>query len=80
MGTGSLLVVVAGVTQVTNDKEQVEPMLEQLAALPKSLGQAGLLLAATGFFSSKNVTACEQSDIEPLIAVARGEHHAGWRA
>lgn len=77
--TGSLLVVAAAVTQATNDKEQVEPMLERLAALPATLGKADRLLADTGFFSGKNVTACEQSDIEPLIAVTRDEHHAGWR-
>jgi len=77
--TGSLLVVAAAVTQATNDKEQVEPMLEQLAALPKSLGQANQLLADTGFFSSKNVAACEQSAIEPLIAMGRDEHHLDWR-
>jgi transposase len=77
--TGSLLVVAEAVTQATNDKEQVAPMLEQLAALPKSLGQVGQLLADTGFFSGKNVVACEKAGIEPLIAVARDEHHAGWR-
>lgn len=36
-------------------------------------------MADTGFFSGKNVTACEAAGIEPLIVVARDEHHAGWR-
>jgi transposase len=75
----SLLVVAEAVTHATNDKEQVVPMLEQLAALPQSLGQVDQLLADTGFFSSKNVVACEEAGIEALIAVARDEHHAGWR-
>lgn len=77
--TGSLLVVAEAVTQATNDKEQIVPMLEQLAALPKSLGKVDQLLADTGFFSGKNVVACEEAGIEPLIAVARDEHHARWR-
>ena len=76
---GSLLVVAEAVTQATNDKEQVAPMLEQLAALPQSLGKVDQLLADTGFFSGKNVVACEKTGIEALIAVARDEHHVGWR-
>jgi transposase len=78
--TGSLLVVAPAVTQATNDKEQVEPMLAELAALPKDLGSVDQLLADTGFFSGKNVAACTAEGIEPLIAVARDEHHADWRA
>ncbi len=77
--TGSLLVVTAAVTQSTNDKEQVVPMLGHLAALPESLGKVGQLLADTGFCSGKNVEACEAAAIEPLIAVGRDEHHVGWR-
>lgn len=76
---GSLLVVAATVSQAPNDKEQVVPMLEQIAALPADLGKVEQLLADTGFFSGKNVAACEAATIEPLIAVARDEHHAGWR-
>ncbi len=77
--TGSMLVVVPTVTQATNDKEQVEPMLERLAALPEELGSVNQLLADTGYCSAKNVAACEAANIEPLIAVARDEHHPGWR-
>jgi transposase/IS5 family transposase len=75
----SLLVITSAVTQATNDKEQVQPLLEQLVALPKTLGQAQQLLADTGYFSHANVTACEQADIEPLIAVGRDAHHLDWR-
>ncbi len=77
--TGSMLVVAPAVTQAGNDKEQVAPMLERLSALPENLGTANQLLADTGFFSGKNVAACEAAGIEPLIAMARDEHHAGWR-
>lgn len=75
----SLLVVAAAVTQATNDKEQVIPMLAQLATLPESLGKVDQMLADTGFYSGKNVDACEAAGIEPLIAVGRDEHHADWR-
>jgi len=73
--TSSMLVVSLAVTQACNDKEQVLPMLEQLAALPASLGQPKALVADTGFYSAKNVSACEAHAIEPFIAVKRDEHH-----
>ena len=73
--TGSLLVVALDVTQACNDKEQGVPMLEQLATLPKSLGQAKQLLADTGFYSARNAGACEARGIDPFIAVKQDEHH-----
>lgn len=73
--TDSLLVVGTGLTQAANDKEQVEPMLEHLAGLPESLGQVDRLLADTGFYSAKNVRACQARGIDPLIAVSRDAHH-----
>ena len=73
--TGSLLVVALDVTQACNDKEQGVPMLEQLATLPDSLGQAKQLLADTGFYSARNAGACEARGIDPFIAVKQDEHH-----
>lgn len=73
--TGSMLVVTLGVTQACNDKEQVLPMLDQLAALPASLGQVTELVADTGFYSAKNVQACQAHGIDPFIALKRDEHH-----
>ena len=75
----TMLVVATGVTQAPNDKEQIEPMLETLAAQPETLGTVACLLADTGFCSEKNIQACEAARIDPLIAVARDEHHPGWR-
>ena len=73
--TASLLGVAPAVTQAANDKEQVVPMLAQLAALPDALGQVEQLLADTGFYSAKNVQACQAQGIDPFIAVKRDEHH-----
>jgi hypothetical protein len=70
-----MLVVALGVTQACNDKEQVVPMLQQLAGLPASLGQVERLLADTGFYSAKNSDACISRGIGPFIAVKRDEHH-----
>src|SRR5512139_3226550 len=71
----SLLVVAIDVVQASNDKQQLEPMLGKIGALPKELGEAEKLLADTGYFSAGNVAACEAAAIEPLIAMGRQPHH-----
>ena len=75
--TDSLLVVAPGLTQATNDKQQLVPMLEQLQALPEDLGRVKRLLADTGYASEDNVNACAQAKIQPLIALGRDSHHGG---
>jgi transposase len=79
VATGSLLVVATEVTQATNDKEQLEPMLGKLLALPEELGLTEKLLADSGYLSTANVERCEAARIEPLIALGRQCHHVGWR-
>jgi hypothetical protein len=75
--TDSLLVVAAALTQATNDKQQVVPMLQRLQALPEDLGRVKRLLADTGYASEDNVNACAQAKIQPLIALGREAHHGG---
>src|SRR6476620_11465766 len=72
---GSLLVVAADVVQAPNDKRQLAPMLDKLAALPEDLGQPETLLADTGYFSAANVETCQTAGIAPLIALGREAHH-----
>jgi len=80
VAAGSMLVVVPALTQAANDKQQVEPMLQRMAALPANLGRVENLLADTGYCSAHNIAACEQAGIAPFIAVAKEDHHPGWRA
>jgi transposase len=75
VAAGSLLVVAADVVQAPNDKQQVEPMLEKIGALPEELGKVDNLLADTGYFSAGNVDACEKAGIDPVIAMGRQPHH-----
>ncbi|MBP8081194.1 MAG: IS1182 family transposase [Arenimonas sp.] len=77
--TESMLILAVHVTQATNDKEQVEPMVEKVQANPEGLNRPETWLADTGYYSEKNVVTCLAADIEPLIAVKRDEHHPGWR-
>ena len=71
----SLLVVAADVVQAANDKQQLEPMLSKLAALPEVLGAPETLLGDNGYFSAANVAACAVAGIEPLLALGRAPHH-----
>ena len=75
VAAGSLLVVATDVVQAPNDKQQVEPMLEKIEALPGALGEVDNLLADTGYFSAGNVDACEKAGVEPVIAMGRQPHH-----
>ena len=75
VAAGSLLVIATDVTQAPNDKQQLKPMLDQVAGLPKDLGRVGALLADNGYFSEGNVDACATAGIDPLIATGREAHH-----
>jgi transposase len=48
--TESMLILAPYVTQATNDKEQVEPMVAKMQANPAGLNQPETLLADTGYF------------------------------
>jgi transposase len=75
VAAGSLLVVAVDVVQAPNDKQQLEPMLGKIEALPEELGACETLLADTGYFSAGNVEACEKAGVAPLIAMGRQPHH-----
>ena len=75
VAAGSLLVVASDVVQAPNDKQQIEPTLEKLGALPDALGDVESLLADTGYFSGANVEACEKAGVKPVIAMGRQPHH-----
>jgi transposase len=70
----SLLVVAVDVTQAVNDKQQIQPMLNKVAALPDELGEVDTMLADSGYFSAANVTACAAAEIAmPPAALSASE-------
>ena len=73
--TVSKLIVAAHITQQSNDKQELEPTLKNLAALPEELGTATEFLADSGYFSETNVNACEVAGLTPYIAVDRQSHN-----
>jgi hypothetical protein len=75
VAAGSMLVVATDVVQAPNDKQQIEPTLAKLKALPAALGETETLLADAGYFSGANVEACAKAGVEPVIAMGRQPHH-----
>jgi len=75
----TMLVVATTLTQAPNDKQQIEPMLQVLQEQAPELGEVQTLIADTGYCSERNVKACVDAKIEPLLAVSRQEHHPHWQ-
>ena len=73
--TDTMLVVATHVSQAPNDKREIAPILDELQALPKPLGQVTTLLADTGYCSQANVQHCHANQIEPSLAMRRDSHH-----
>jgi hypothetical protein len=73
--TQTMLVLIPHVSQATNDKREIAPVLDKVQALPQALGQVEVLLADTGYFSAANVNACEAAKIVPMLSMKRESHH-----
>lgn len=67
------VIVATGVTQQTNDKQQLQPLLEDLK---KRTGGAppGKLSADNGYFSEANVEHAHRERIDPYLATGRLQH------
>lgn len=72
------IIVAADVTDETNDKKQVRPMIEQTQ---QNVAAAGVtekikeIVADSGFYSEANVEYLEGAEIDPYIATERLKHH-----
>ena len=71
----TLLIVSAHVSQNANDKKELKPALEALAALPEELGHPEEFLADNGYLSEPNVESCVGQKMTPYIAVERERHY-----
>jgi transposase len=71
----TMLIVAQHVSQHPNDKQEVQPALEQLDAVAAVVGKADALVADNGYFSADNVEACHAHDVEPYIAAGRDAHY-----
>ena len=73
--TSSMLIVVEHVSQNPNDKQELQPVLDSIDALPEELGAIDTLIADSGYFSETNVENCEEKEITPYIAPGRETHN-----
>lgn len=73
--TESMLIVTSHVTQETNDKQQLEPAVTNVTALPGELGTVNTIISDNGFYSEANVGVCEKNNITPYLAFGRDQHN-----
>ena len=71
----SMLIVEGHITQNPNDKQEIEPTLQKLSALPEEIGRVDTILADTGYFSESNVDECLSEQVTPYIADGRNRHN-----
>ena len=71
----SHLIIANHLSQKANDKQEMEPALEQLQAIDSFLGKVDGLLADAGYHSEHNVKQCEDADIVPYIPGNRERHN-----
>jgi hypothetical protein len=71
----SMLIVGQHLSQHTNDKQEINPALAALKALPEQLGTVDSLLADAGYYSEANIDRCEQDAILPFISPKRDTHN-----
>jgi len=71
----TMLIVGQHLSQNPNDKQEIDPALEVLKALPESLGTVDALLADAGYFSEANVESCQEEQILPFISAHRDKHN-----
>ncbi len=71
----TMLIVAEHVSQKTNDKQEVEPALDELEKLPETLGKVKRAGLDTGYFSADNVDSLNEQTIEPFISSGRQSHN-----
>ena len=71
----SHMVVGQHVSQATNDKQEVEPALNELGKVEDTLGKPEALVADAGYHSKENVEKCVEQGIDPYIAGSRERHN-----
>ena len=71
----TMLIVGQHLSQKPNDKQELNPALKSLTALPQNLGTVDSLLADAGYFSETNVESCVKEEILPFISAHRDSHN-----
>lgn len=72
------LVVENHLSQSPNDKQEIEPALEQLESREEQLGKVQAMLSDTGYLSETNVKRYQAQGITPYISNCRERHYQTW--
>jgi hypothetical protein len=75
----SYMILGGTITQATNDKEQLKAVLDQIEALPDSLGRVKRVAADAGYFSEQNTEFVTDRKATPYISIGRQQHHMSWK-
>jgi len=80
----SHLILEGHLSQKPNDKQELEPALEEPALekmerLPEKVDRPERLAADSGYYSSDNAQACEDRKIRPYISAGREKHNQTWK-
>ena len=75
----SYMILGGTITQATNDRQQLKPVLDQIEALPDSLGRVERVAADAGYFSEQNTELVTDHEATPYISPGRQQHHMSWR-
>lgn len=74
----SHLIMGGYISQAPNDKQQLEPALDILEALPEQLGDLKRITADHGYYSEGNITEATDRDLTPYVATGRQNHNPRW--
>lgn len=74
----SHLIVGGHISQAPNDKQQLEPTLDALEALPEQLGTLQRITADSGYYSEDNVNEASDRNLTPYVATGRQPHNPRW--
>lgn len=74
----SHLLVGGHISQAPNDKQELEPVLEALEALPEQLGTSKRITADNGYYSEDNLNKAADHEVIPYVATGRQNHNQRW--
>jgi len=71
----TMLILENHVSQSSNDKQELEPILNKIAQLPNQLGVVGKVAADNGYKSESNINFAAEVDVELYVPAGRQKHN-----
>ena len=74
----SHLIVGGRLSRAPNDKQQLQPVLDNLQKRPPEIGTPKRIVADNGYYSEDNVNETVDRDLTPYLATGRQKHNPRW--